>query len=274
MALTGRGALIAAYGALSSVSSCRAGPGWWLCSSPCCSQFCTTSHAPRQCVQSGSPVQRSRPCGRGSRQQLTSSCTIPHPARCGLSSETPGHRACFLVTPMPGSPSGEPRGSRRAPCPARLPQPQVPALQARSPPRAHAAGDDTRSTDRRTTACRAQLVSLTWRPERDRRPLLVLDTGRTAAVRTGELPRLDPSIDAALLLATLATRAGDRVDLLAYDRSTRASARGDPATSSSQPSSPLLPAPGGVGGDPPPRTDGRCRPERAEALAGRAVHQH
>src|SRR5690606_32851023 len=35
-------------------------------------------------------------------------------------------------------------------------------------------------------------------------------------------PRLDWSLDAALLLAALATRAGDRVDFLAYDRAVRA----------------------------------------------------
>ena len=55
----------------------------------------------------------------------------------------------------------------------------------------------------------------TWRPERDRRVLLVLDTGRTAAARVGDAPRLDAAMDAALLLAALAGRAGDRVDLFA-----------------------------------------------------------
>jgi uncharacterized protein (DUF58 family) len=52
--------------------------------------------------------------------------------------------------------------------------------------------------------------------------LLVLDTGRTSAGRVGDAPRLDAAMDAALLLAALATRAGDRVDLLAFDRRTRA----------------------------------------------------
>jgi uncharacterized protein (DUF58 family) len=54
----------------------------------------------------------------------------------------------------------------------------------------------------------------------------VLDTGRTSAVRVGDEPRLDAAIDAALLLATLATRAGDRVDLLAVDTAVRASVEG------------------------------------------------
>jgi uncharacterized protein (DUF58 family) len=70
----------------------------------------------------------------------------------------------------------------------------------------------------------------TWRPERDRRILLVLDTGRTSAGRVGDAPRLDAAMDAALLLAALASRAGDRVDLLAYDRRVRARVEGVSAT--------------------------------------------
>jgi uncharacterized protein (DUF58 family) len=55
---------------------------------------------------------------------------------------------------------------------------------------------------------------------------VVLDTGRTSAGRVGDAPRLDASMDAALLLAALASRAGDRVDLLAYDRRVRALVQG------------------------------------------------
>ncbi|MET9862832.1 DUF58 domain-containing protein [Streptomyces smyrnaeus] len=87
-------------------------------------------------------------------------------------------------------------------------------------------GDDTRSIDWRATARQSAVAVRTWRPERDRRILLVLDTGRTSAGRLGDIPRLDVSMDAALLLATLASRAGDRVDLLAHDRATRASVTG------------------------------------------------
>jgi uncharacterized protein (DUF58 family) len=87
-------------------------------------------------------------------------------------------------------------------------------------------GDDTRSIDWRATARQTTVAVRTWRPERDRRLLLVLDTGRTSAGRVGDIPRLDASLDAALLLATLASRAGDRVDLLAYDRRVRALVQG------------------------------------------------
>jgi len=87
-------------------------------------------------------------------------------------------------------------------------------------------GDDVRSIDWRATARRADVMVRTWRPERDRRLYLVLDTGRTSAGRVGDIPRLDCSMDAALLLGALASRAGDRVDMLAYDRRVRARVEG------------------------------------------------
>ncbi|MEO8815721.1 MAG: DUF58 domain-containing protein [Mycobacterium sp.] len=97
--------------------------------------------------------------------------------------------------------------------------------------REYVAGDDVRSIDWRATARRGDVVVRTWRPERDRRVVVVLDTGRTAAGRIGVdptaadpagWPRLDWTMDAALLLAALASRAGDHVDLLAHDQVIRA----------------------------------------------------
>ena len=97
--------------------------------------------------------------------------------------------------------------------------------------REYVVGDDVRSIDWRATARRADVVVRTWRPERDRRVVIVLDTGRTSAGRVGVdptagdpsgWPRLDWSMDAALLLAALASRAGDHVDFLAHDRVPRA----------------------------------------------------
>jgi uncharacterized protein (DUF58 family) len=95
--------------------------------------------------------------------------------------------------------------------------------------RDYVVGDDVRSIDWRATARRQQVVVRTWRPERDRRVLLVLDTSRTSAARIGDEPRLDAAMDAALLLAALASRAGDRVDLVAVDRRVRAHVEGVPA---------------------------------------------
>jgi len=79
-------------------------------------------------------------------------------------------------------------------------------------------GDDVRSIDWRATARRRSTVVRTWQPEKDRHLILVLDTSRTSAGRVGDVPRLDSAMDAALLLAALASRAGDRVDLVAGDR--------------------------------------------------------
>jgi uncharacterized protein (DUF58 family) len=88
--------------------------------------------------------------------------------------------------------------------------------------RDYVVGDDVRSIDWRATARRSAVVVRTWQPERDRRLILVLDTSRTSAGRVGDTPRLDAAMDAALLLAALASRAGDRVDFLAGDRRVRA----------------------------------------------------
>ncbi|PJJ71254.1 uncharacterized protein (DUF58 family) [Diaminobutyricimonas aerilata] len=98
--------------------------------------------------------------------------------------------------------------------------------------REYVRGDDVRSIDWRATARRAdgvgtqKLMVRTWRPERDRRVVLVVDSGRTSAARIADEPRLDTAFEASLLLAALATRAGDRVDLVVYDRRVRGRVQG------------------------------------------------
>jgi len=88
--------------------------------------------------------------------------------------------------------------------------------------RTYVLGDDVRSIDWRATARSRELVVRTWRPERDRRVVLALDTGRSAATRIGDEPRLDAALDAALLVAAVAARAGDRIGLVAADVAVRA----------------------------------------------------
>ncbi|WP_127573960.1 DUF58 domain-containing protein [Georgenia faecalis] len=92
--------------------------------------------------------------------------------------------------------------------------------------REYVAGDDVRAIDWRATARRGDVVVRTWRPERDRRVLIVLDTSRLAAARLGDAPRLEAQIEAALLLTALASRAGDRVDVVALDATPRARVSG------------------------------------------------
>jgi uncharacterized protein (DUF58 family) len=91
--------------------------------------------------------------------------------------------------------------------------------------REYVRGDDVRSIDWRASARTTKVVVRTWQPERDRRVVLVLDTSRTSAGRVEDVPRLDSAMDATLLLAALASRAGDRVDFVAGDRRIRARLR-------------------------------------------------
>jgi uncharacterized protein (DUF58 family) len=91
-------------------------------------------------------------------------------------------------------------------------------------------GDDVRSIDWRASARRLdpsqgvgqRLVVRTWRPERDRRVVIIIDSGRTSAARIDNEPRIDTAFESALLLGALASSAGDRVDLVIFDRRIRA----------------------------------------------------
>ncbi|WP_104199298.1 DUF58 domain-containing protein [Cryobacterium sp. Y29] len=92
--------------------------------------------------------------------------------------------------------------------------------------REYVRGDDVRSIDWRATARRNDVMVRTWRPERDRRVVILLDTGRTSAARVDNEPRLDTAFEASLLLAALTSVAGDRVDFLAFDRRVRGRVQG------------------------------------------------
>ena len=87
--------------------------------------------------------------------------------------------------------------------------------------REYVRGDDVRSIDWRATARAGSTMLRTWRPERDRHVVILIDTGRTAAARVGDGTRLDAAYEAALLLSALAQRAGDHVHLLLFDRAVR-----------------------------------------------------
>ncbi|MYR42128.1 DUF58 domain-containing protein [Streptomyces sp. SID5910] len=170
---------------------------------------------------------RLRPTRRGDRR--TDRVTIRSYGPLGLFSRQGAHRVPWVVRVLP------PFTSRKH-LPSRLSR--LRELDGRTSVltrgegtefdslREYVPGDDTRSIDWRATARQSTVAVRTWRPERDRHILLVLDTGRTSAGRVGDAPRLDASMDAALLLAALASRAGDRVDLLAYDRRVRALVQG------------------------------------------------
>lgn len=92
--------------------------------------------------------------------------------------------------------------------------------------REYVRGDDVRSIDWRATARRDEAVVRTWRPERDRRVVVVIDSGRTSAARIDDEPRLDTAFESALLLGALASQAGDRVDVVVVDRRVRGRVQG------------------------------------------------
>ncbi|KAB8197596.1 DUF58 domain-containing protein [Nonomuraea phyllanthi] len=189
------------------------------------------------------------PTRRGDRSSVA--VTVRSVGPLGLAARQGGHRAPWSVRVLPPFLSRKHLPSRLA----RLREldGQHPALVRGQGTefdslREYVVGDDVRSIDWRATARRNDVVVRTWRPERDRRVLIVIDTGRTSAGRVGDAPvpmagaaaggggllvrpdprpapgwpRLDWSMDAALLLAALAARAGDQVDFLAYDRAVRA----------------------------------------------------
>lgn len=92
--------------------------------------------------------------------------------------------------------------------------------------REYVRGDDVRSIDWRATARSGTTMLRTWRPERDRHIVVVVDTGRTAATRVDDGVRLDAAMEATLLLGALAARAGDHVHLVMMDRLVRARVSG------------------------------------------------
>jgi uncharacterized protein (DUF58 family) len=167
------------------------------------------------------------PTRRGDRQAVT--VTIRSTGPLGLAARQLSRPAPWRLRVLPGFPS-----RRHLPAKLRklreLTGQHVALIRGQGTEfdslREYVVGDDVRSIDWRATARRNDVVVRTWRPERDRRIFLILDTGRTSAGRVGDIPRLDCSMDAALLLGALASRAGDRVDMLAYDRRVRGRVEG------------------------------------------------
>ena len=103
--------------------------------------------------------------------------------------------------------------------------------------REYVRGDDVRSIDWRATARRAggpgpagspapTLMVRTWRPERDRHVVVIVDSGRTSAARIADETRIDTAFESTQLLAALADRAGDRVDVAVFDRRVRGRVQG------------------------------------------------
>ncbi len=83
--------------------------------------------------------------------------------------------------------------------------------------------DEFRAIDWKATARRQKLIARQYQLERDQSVHLVLDAGRLMTVETaGGLPLFDHALNAALLLAHVAARGGDRVGLFAFSDRPRA----------------------------------------------------
>jgi uncharacterized protein (DUF58 family) len=81
----------------------------------------------------------------------------------------------------------------------------------------HAPGDDHRTIDWKASARHRKLVSRQFRAERNHQVLIAIDTGRLMCEPLAGIPKVDHAVNAALLLAYISLRAGDRVGLASFD---------------------------------------------------------
>jgi uncharacterized protein (DUF58 family) len=82
-------------------------------------------------------------------------------------------------------------------------------------------GMDHRTIDWKRSAAHRALIAKEFRTERNHPVIFALDTGRLMCAPMGGVPRIDRAIDAALILAYVALKTGDRVALFAFDAKPR-----------------------------------------------------
>jgi uncharacterized protein (DUF58 family) len=83
--------------------------------------------------------------------------------------------------------------------------------------REHAPGDDHRSIDWKASARHKKLVARQFRAERNHQVVIAIDTGHLMCEPLAGIPKVDHAVNAALLLAYVSLRAGDRVGLATFD---------------------------------------------------------
>jgi uncharacterized protein (DUF58 family) len=86
-------------------------------------------------------------------------------------------------------------------------------------------GMDRRTIDWKQSARHTQLLAKEFRTEQDQTVIFAVDTGRLMCEPLAGAPRIDHAINAALLLAYVSLRMGDRVGLFGFDARPRLSAR-------------------------------------------------
>jgi uncharacterized protein (DUF58 family) len=84
-------------------------------------------------------------------------------------------------------------------------------------------GMDRRAVDWKRSAAHGKLLAKQFRTERNHPVVLALDTGRLMSAPLDGLPRIDRALNAALLLAYVGLKLGDRVGLFAFDARPRLS---------------------------------------------------
>ncbi|MEQ8310773.1 MAG: DUF58 domain-containing protein [Sphingopyxis sp.] len=77
-------------------------------------------------------------------------------------------------------------------------------------------GMDRRSIDWSASARHVKLLAKEYRVERDNRVVLAIDAGRTMAEPAGGMPRVDRAVAAALLLAYVGLKLGDRISFFSF----------------------------------------------------------
>lgn len=82
--------------------------------------------------------------------------------------------------------------------------------------------DEFRRIDWTATARTGKAIVRTYRAERNQSVIVMLDNGRVMAGRVDGVPRVEHAMDAAMMLAAVATRLGDKCGLVAFDRQVRA----------------------------------------------------
>jgi uncharacterized protein (DUF58 family) len=87
--------------------------------------------------------------------------------------------------------------------------------------REYSADDEFRRVDWSATARAGKPIVRTYRAERNQSVVVLLDNGRVMAGRVEGVPRVEHTMDAALMLATVATRLGDRCGLVVFDAAVR-----------------------------------------------------
>jgi uncharacterized protein (DUF58 family) len=88
--------------------------------------------------------------------------------------------------------------------------------------REYGADDEFRRVDWAATARSNKPIVRTYRAERNQTVIVLLDNGRVMAGRVEDVPRVEHAMDATLMLATVATRLGDRCGLVVFDAAVRA----------------------------------------------------